>query len=684
VAAASVTPQVVSGNPSCVGLGYTYGFKPQPEPPPSGTYTIPGTSYTVTIDSDGTSFDWTSTLGIDAVIVKGGPAANVYRYTPESFGDTDLVSPNNPTTPPEISHIEFCYDFEVVVSKTANTSYTRTYDWDITKGDDATYNLFVGGSQNHDYTIDLDQTVTDSDFAVSGVITIFNPDPGNSATIASVTDTVSGGINATVSGCTSTTVPPGGTVTCNYTASLPNKDSRTNTATVTTSGKVGGGSGTAAVTFGAPTTTGGPSSVNVGDDNGSADTGDDRSFGPFDGDASTGYDRTFTCSSNPSDYTNGTYSYTVVNTATIVETNDSDTATVTVNCYAPVVSKNANTSLTRSWTWTIDKSVDQSSLTLSTGQSHIVNYTVQVGASSADSAWAVAGTITVANPNPAAPMTVSLADVVSNGINATLDCGGTLQVPAGGTATCNYSTSLPNADTRTNTATATINGVSFSGSAAVNFGGATVNKVDECISLSDTFAGAGLPGTVCADGSGTAPGSFTYNREIGPYATCGQYTVDNTASFTTNDTGTTGSDPARVTVTVPCVGGCTLTQGYWKTHSKYGPARYDDTWNNLAGFNEDTAFFLSGKTYYQVLWTQPAGNAYYNLAHQYIAAKLNVANGASTTAAVDAALTGATNFFTTTSPTTRLTAAQRNQLLQWATTLDKYNNGVTGPGHCSE
>jgi hypothetical protein len=128
--------------------------------------------------------------------------------------------------------------------------------------------------------------------------------------------------------------------------------------------------------------------------------------------------------------------------------------------------------------------------------------------------------------------------------------------------------------------------------------------------------------------------------------------------------------------------GCTLTQGYWKTHSKYGPAPYDSTW---AVIGEDTAFFLSGKTWYQAINASSAGgNAYYILARQYIAAKLNIAAGAGTTSAVDAALAGATTFFSTYTPSSTLSPSVRAQAIAWATTLDNYNNGVTGPGHCPE
>ncbi len=83
--------------------------------------------------------------------------------------------------------------------------------------------------------------------------------------------------------------------------------------------------------------------------------------------------------------------------------------------------------------------------------------------------------------------------------------------------------------------------------------------------------------------------------------------------------------------------GCSLTQGYWKTHSDRGPAPYDaDGWGALGDFDGDgveeeegEAFFDSGLTWYQVFWTSPKnGNAYFILAHQYMAAVLNEANGA--------------------------------------------------------
>lgn len=152
-------------------------------------------------------------------------------------------------------------------------------------------------------------------------------------------------------------------------------------------------------------------------------------------------------------------------------------------------------------------------------------------------------------------------------------------------------------------------------------------EYDRCVDVTDTYAG--VLGTVCV---GDAPRTFTYTREIGPYEECGDFTVENTAAIHGDGGRLLDSSDADITVHVPCAGGCTLTQGYWKTHSREGPAPYDEAWKNLGPLEEDTPFFSSGLTWYRVFWTPPkGGNAWIQLAHQYMAAKLNILDGASTT-----------------------------------------------------
>lgn len=125
--------------------------------------------------------------------------------------------------------------------------------------------------------------------------------------------------------------------------------------------------------------------------------------------------------------------------------------------------------------------------------------------------------------------------------------------------------------------------------------------------------------------------------------------------------------------------GCTLTQGYWRTHSSYGPAHYDPNW---ATVGEDTPFFSSNETWYSALWVEPNGDAYYILAQQYIAAVLNVNNGASTTASVDTAMTDSFNWFGAHDPGVPASSTDGQTAVFLSHILDDYNNGFIGPGHC--
>ncbi|MGH2695116.1 MAG: hypothetical protein ACRDJJ_09940 [Actinomycetota bacterium] len=106
--ASHVDPQEMAGNPTCADLGDFEELKL--EPVQSGSESD-GT-LSVTISVSGSSFDWSSNIGVDAVIVKGGTNANAYRYSPEETSDTDLTAPINDANdqPYGLSHISFCYD----------------------------------------------------------------------------------------------------------------------------------------------------------------------------------------------------------------------------------------------------------------------------------------------------------------------------------------------------------------------------------------------------------------------------------------------------------------------------------------------------------------------------------------------------------------------------------------------
>jgi hypothetical protein len=125
--ATHVEPQLVEDNPGCDDVA-PGTIELKVEDPTSGT-SSDGT-LTVTIDvsdtADGQVFDWESNIGVDAVIVKGGPDSNVYFYSPEATGDTGLHAPEVPSGKwAGLSHISFCYDVGPPTS-TTSTSTTST------------------------------------------------------------------------------------------------------------------------------------------------------------------------------------------------------------------------------------------------------------------------------------------------------------------------------------------------------------------------------------------------------------------------------------------------------------------------------------------------------------------------------------------------------------------------------
>ena len=119
--------------------------------------------------------------------------------------------------------------------------------------------------------------------------------------------------------------------------------------------------------------------------------------------------------------------------------------------------------------------------------------------------------------------------------------------------------------------------------------------------------------------------------------------------------------------------GCTYTQGYWKNKGRDAAAEFD--------FDGGTDNGLD------ILKTPPKrGNAYIILAHQYIAAALNVQNGASMPGDVQSAFDAATAYFANADMNDPLDGGNytKDEITDLAEILDQYNNGVLGPGHCDD
>lgn len=127
------------------------------------------------------------------------------------------------------------------------------------------------------------------------------------------------------------------------------------------------------------------------------------------------------------------------------------------------------------------------------------------------------------------------------------------------------------------------------------------------------------------------------------------------------------------TYTPPEGPNCTYTQGFWKNHQELW-----DTNGEMVVWTGQS-FFNSGKTYAEMYDLSAAGgNSYVKLAHQYIAAKLNV--NFLSDPAVNAYIAQAEAYFAGHAAGSYfIKSAAWNALAEM---LDRYNNGEIGPGHC--
>ena len=709
-----VTERLHPGDPYCGEgtLAYRINFG---EHPSDGWYPIPGGQIYLDFSTDdcGPVVEWTAGVGIkvNVIVAKGGTPANIYDYTgedPMPTTDGNLHCPTNDSDKyAGFSYLEFCYTLALQIEKTAETSYNLRYDWTIDKESDAVYDLFKGDMVTHDYVVSVVKDEgTAEDIMVTGTISIYNP-AEVSATIVSIEDVIPGyDVDLTCEIEFPYILEPGQTLECTYEVELDDLEELVNTVTVVTSGTVEGGVATADITFGDPDS--------IFYDEITVTDSYYGELGTTDESTSWSYSRDLTCFDAEQEFIE---EETYENTATIEETGATASASVTIYCWELEVTKDASASFDRTYTWDIDKEHDagEDCLVLAEGQVYTVNYTVTVTAVSEDDNWAVEGEITVYNPAPIDAVINSLSDIIDpTGIALDADVECTVEFPyvleAGESLTCSYSASLDDSETRENEATVVLQNFNyhydaeeeelvaeaagttdFSGTAEISFENAAINEIDECVDVYDAHdvLEEDLLGTVCYPFD-EGENVFEFSHDVGiaegdEYECDEENLVPNTARFITNDTETEGEADEEVCFIIPCPG-CTLTPGYWKTHSSYGPAPYDDTWAMLG---EDTPFFLSGQTYYEVLWTSPSGgNAYYILAHAYIAAELNGLNGTSL-AAVQTEFDAATVLFETYTPAQVAafkgkTAAIRNQFIALAEVLDDYNNGIIGPGHCDD
>lgn len=634
-----------------------------------------------------------------------------------------------------------CYIPEV--TKTVNTAKVRAFNWTLTKSvTPEQWDMFDGDTGTSLYTLDVTRTGLDSGFVASGAIAVYNPAP-MAAEIVSVSDLLSLGtsIPATVDcgGVGPYTIASLDTLDCTYTAHVPDETSGTNTATATlqnystsvTLVKVASGTTTVdsdpenVVFNGGTTTTTINAAATLNDTNGPAaapwSLPNGTNCGPDVSDVVTcqmTYEKTFACDADDGPHDN-------VATLTLSDSGVlTDTAAVLINCYSIEVAELAEPAYQRFWDWTLHKVASEDTLTLAPGQTFDgIDYDVQVNAAFVDSLFEVTGMIYIRNLAPLTAELLAVTDTIeTDGMPVAVDCGVTfpyMLVPPD-TLECSFGPiSLPNNAPRISVANVSMQNHAYTyagppsnsgesaygGSSNIGFGPGDVPdpaEADECMDLTDTMWGD--LGIFCAS-EANPDSTYEFHKTLtmgeGPQE-CGYTDIWNIAELLTNDSATNLLDSVLVVVYVPCPEGCTLTLGYWKTHnaSFWGGAPPDSNWQNIGNWDldglpeelEGEGFFLSGMTWFEVFWSPPQGNPYFNLAHQYMAAVLNsLNNSVPEPTEVQDALNEAAALFMTYTPAQasafkgKTGKEMRQQFIDLAGILGSFNEGdYEGFPHCDE
>lgn len=351
------------------------------------------------------------------------------------------------------------------------------------------------------------------------------------------------------------------------------------------------------------------------------------------------------------------------------------------------------------------QTIEATPLLLAPGQPYLEDCNLELSAQSKDAVTAK-GDIVIRNLHPTrTALLTNISALIGGTLVATVSCPAN-SVPPNGQMTCTYTSALSDNTARTIVGSANLQnyafpvagnslpngGTRFSGNAEV-VPPATPTEANACIAVFDSVGGTENPLlTVCAK---DVPLKWSYDRLIGPFDNpddCNLEKAEVFAYFRSANSSLKGQANSAKSIKVACQDGCTLSAGYWLTHSQLGPNAYDDNWIKLPDQDNDgkveqeqELFFLSGETYHKILGTPSGANPYWALARAYATAELNLLNGSLPTA-VQVIFNSAKALLQTYTPTQvpTLPNSIRKQYTILAGSLDRYNSGTSGPGKCSE
>ncbi|HZO43661.1 MAG TPA: hypothetical protein VFE97_30880, partial [Methylomirabilota bacterium] len=128
--------------------------------------------------------------------------------------------------------------------------------------------------------------------------------------------------------------------------------------------------------------------------------------------------------------------------------------------------------------------------------------------------------------------------------------------------------------------------------------------------------------------------------------------------------------------------------GFWKNHAGFGPQADVVTpllpvWLGTAAGTRSVFVTSASQAVTLLDKSGDASNGINKLYAQLLAARLNIKSGADGSAVLQT-ITQADVFLATHNAADwgSLSADDRGRVLTWAATLDDYNNGRIGPGHC--
>lgn len=235
-------------------------------------------------------------------------------------------------------------------------------------------------------------------------------------------------------------------------------------------------------------------------------------------------------------------------------------------------------------------------------------------------------------------------------------------------------------------------------SPAITTTNASTTIGDASVTLADpTF---GYSQTMSASTSQLFKRTFSCDDKAGLVAVPGsttEYTLPNTATLTGPSTNLSASATDNVHLNCapppPPPGGCTFTQGYYKTHAEYFGGlpnnKYDPAaWAGARDWNgSQTSLLVGGATYTQsalvTLYNKAVkGNQALALFHQLATAKLNTLKQptSATPAVSTASAIAAADAWFASNPNWQSGTYSGNPS-QWISTLDAFNNGADSM-HC--